>query len=268
MPAELLTLVNENLGKTDVLALGASSSTLWMHAVQYIESDYRRSMAPWAGTPLVYTGTYLKALPPTLYEAFPDVRNAETEWQRRMQSPNFGRGHPHNGMCPARRWNWSAVSKYETVAGKTSPEQWRMALSDVPDLDQNMLERLAGKLDKVFPAPAAGEWSWRNLTLKQYVKLDVSEKGEPAKLQVLVSKAPRLSLDMALLAQTRWSLSGPRAYNSKAKDKRVWAGHCFDVVQEQPAEEGWEDVTETVKEVAGAVMRSEDTLYDSEEDVE
>lgn len=260
LPAELLAIVNESMDEADVLALGSCSEILWMHAVKYIEADHRRSMAPWAGTPIIHTGTYLTKLPRTIYDTFPELEDAETEYDRGIRHP-VGRGPYVNRMCPARRWNWNAISSYEVVSRKSCAERWRAAFADGPIFDQTALktvERLRGELDEVFRVPAAGGWFWRNLTLKQYVNLDLDESDDPGKLQVHVSKATWLSLDMALMAQTCWSVQDSRGYKAKEGWNGVWAGHCFDVVRELPAGEGWEDVTKSVTEAARVVVGKED----------
>ncbi|KAF2170133.1 hypothetical protein M409DRAFT_19738 [Zasmidium cellare ATCC 36951] len=253
LPAELLALINRSLGETDILALGACSRTLWMHALQHIQADHRKSIAAWAGTPLIFTGSYLTTLPSTLYEKFPYLQQEEIEYDSRQRF-DMGRGCPANGMCPARRWNWDAVSSYEAVDGKTCHEKWRSTLLTVPDLEQKTLQRLHGDLDKVFRASVDGRWFLRNLTLKQFVKLYVSGTNAPGQLQVNVSGSPWLSLDMALLVRTRWSTPGTISYEKEGEETGAWAGHCFDVVQEQPEDEDWEDATVAVRDAAREIV--------------
>ncbi|KAK4504031.1 hypothetical protein PRZ48_004946 [Zasmidium cellare] len=254
LPAELLGLINKELCKTDILALGSCSQTLWTHALHHIAADNRKFTAPWAGTPVIFTGSYLTSLPTAVCELFPGLKQEESEYDKRNRFPGMGRGCPANGMAPARRWNWNAVGSYETTDEKTCYDTWRNSLSTVPGLDTKTMGRLHGDLDKVFHVDVDGRWFLRNLILKEFVKLDVSGTYSPGELQVDVAGSPWLSLDMALLLRTRWSTPGTQSYEKKGEEKGVWAGHCFDVVKDQPDGEDWRDTTVSVRDAARVIV--------------
>ncbi|KAG6993887.1 hypothetical protein G7Y79_00050g086240 [Physcia stellaris] len=66
IPAEMLSLVlgAPSLSRTDIVAFGLASPTLWPHALRQIAHDCRDSAASWAGAEIANIGTYLTELPP------------------------------------------------------------------------------------------------------------------------------------------------------------------------------------------------------------
>ena len=83
LPAELLSLVfsDGNLAKEDVIRLGTCSQTLWTHAVRQMQMDARASAAPWADTPMLCTGTYLRTVPPELCKHYPTLTADQDRWR-------------------------------------------------------------------------------------------------------------------------------------------------------------------------------------------
>jgi hypothetical protein len=101
-PAELLKMVfdDEVLEKQDIIALGLCSQSLWQNMLRQVESAYRKFAAPWAGTEIACTGSYLMDLP----ESF--------EKDNLAMDSVMDQGEPEY-MGFARRFNWAAWSRFQ-----------------------------------------------------------------------------------------------------------------------------------------------------------
>lgn len=241
LPAEIVALILADgaLDKTGVLSLGVCSRTLWMYALHHIEDVHRKSVAPWAGTPLIYTGTYMIDIPPVFLAHYPELKNEQTKYDERS-----------SGMCPARSWNWGMISSSENVAEKDHYYDWRQALQSVLPVETDLFSQLAQDLDEALGVDAdriSGKWYLRDLTVKEYVSLDVDGR-EPGEANATVQDMPFLKLEEALLMQIRWS--APAGFDIDYKGKGSWVGHSFDIVREKPAGNGWRDVTALVGKAA------------------
>ena len=257
LPPELLTMIIESphLDKKDVLALALCSQTLWSIVVDYIK--HREAQELWAGTPLILTGTYLTDFAPAIHNIFPDLRVQEAEWLKRSR----GRGSYGGGMCPARRWNWGAVSEYEDV---TSPKQdWLDsldALSSTSQVGTTALAHLRQDLNETLrPVWAKGndtvtDWVLRNLTTHEYIALKRDHRYKVEKMYFHVKGSPWLSLDKALVLRICW---GDVPGNNCSIARGGWAGHRFDVVPCVEAEWNgeWADVTMEILREAKAFKK-------------
>jgi hypothetical protein len=245
MPAELLKMVfdDETLEKRDIVALGLCSRSLWQHMLKHVESAYRKTAAPWAGTEIACTGTYLTDLP----ESF--------EKDNLAMDSVTDRGGPTR-MVPARRFNWSAWTEFAQPEDNQQ-DAWCSALcvhrsaAAIPDSSWPKLEEdiLCGNLfPKVFPnlSPESPGWVLRNQTTKEYVCICASSER---KGQYVVPNAQWLRLDDVLIMRTCWTLTTrfpPDLERSIDLNRGRWAGHCFDVVLVEASlaeADGWKDIT-------------------------
>lgn len=265
LPAEVLDLIFGQVNKKDAVALGLTSSTLWMHLLGHIEHDVGRG-GPWAGVPLLCTGTWLEDLPPAMYERFSEELESQKRYRKFMSEHlpppvGIGRGSHRRwyGPCPARVWNSDAVSEYDEALMMPSREwinEWRELVAGAK-LPTYMLATMWDALTDVagsFAQETTGiqDWLLRNLTTKQYVRLNTksASSGSSEVPEVHVAGARWLSIDQALLLRICW---GSAEYRHSGNDYAVamsrgkWAGHCFDIVAAQNVTvKGWDDVTEQI----------------------
>ncbi|KAK5730721.1 hypothetical protein LTR15_000659 [Elasticomyces elasticus] len=57
LPCEMISTVMAEMSPKDIIALGMCSQTLWSHTIAHVEQDVKQAAAPWAGKPLLCTGT-------------------------------------------------------------------------------------------------------------------------------------------------------------------------------------------------------------------
>ncbi|KAH9823737.1 hypothetical protein Tdes44962_MAKER04481 [Teratosphaeria destructans] len=256
MPAEIMSMILEDpaLTREDRIAFGISSKTLWTHLLSHAQQDARRSLALWADTPLICTGTWLEDLPETIYTAYPNVRAREQEYLKKSR-----RSRAWYGPCPSRGWNYRHIrggddtrpscqetwlAAYEAVASETVPESYR------PRLQETLAAASAG--------PAfwtQRDWILRNKTTKQFFRVEVDQPQNGQEPCVHVRSAPWLSLDRALLLRVCWGVADWESRCSRTQERNLklargeWAGHCFDVVEDLSFDVGqWRDVTKEIKE--------------------
>ncbi|KAJ9643368.1 hypothetical protein H2199_004047 [Coniosporium tulheliwenetii] len=115
LPTELIASILENssLERSDIIALGLASETLWLHVLRHVEKDYWLAAAPMAGVEIACTGTYLNDLP----ESFAKDDLAKRSIEIREVSV----------MCEARKINWAAIGAYDAV-DEDAAEPWLAAL--------------------------------------------------------------------------------------------------------------------------------------------
>ena len=71
LPTELIAMILAcaELPKNDIVSVGITSETLWLHAIGHIDRSYMRSLvAPWAGAELACTASLATDLPPSFAE--------------------------------------------------------------------------------------------------------------------------------------------------------------------------------------------------------
>ncbi|KAK4555877.1 hypothetical protein LTR86_007097 [Recurvomyces mirabilis] len=298
LPAEILGLVlaQSDLEAKDIINLGLCSTILWSHALSHIHRDVKLRTGYWAGQPLLCTGTYLTTLPEAIYDLLPEEKAMEDEYQAFMDNYHSGPSIPGRGRigkrwygpCPARRWNWNAVSEpeddgFEDVGGKQGLQRWTEALGAslltlTSPLSVMLRARLwQGIMDIVESTRATdsmdgvvhGEnhWILRNLSKKQYFRLDLLPSFRGHGPQTLVQGSRWLSLDQALIMRIAWNGASARdAFFTELETLSeglgcgAWAGHPFDVVCANSREhvewmaEG-EDVTEEIVLMAEQISK-------------
>ena len=239
IPAEMLSLVLNapSLSRTDIVAFGLASPTLWPHALRLIAHDCRDSAASWAGAEIANIGTYLTELPPQFEKDS-------------LLATSVGPVDTFGDMYTARRLNYAALSDFKIV-GESPQTQWRRAFYSqwVPGAYPCEEEFLAA----LFPAPCGAlskAWVLRNLTTKEYVRC----RFDTGKQQAFVeTEALPIPIEEALMLRICWTTS---CYDWQEQDlsRGAWAGHAFDIVladDEIPTmeREAWMEVTdEIVKE--------------------
>lgn len=254
LPPELLAevLSNDNLTKEDVASFGICSQTIWMHTLVHIRANYEKSIGNWIGVPLICTGSFLWDLPLAVYELFPDILDAERVFDATLKYPNLSRGCPTNGCCPARSWNYNAITSYQNIKNQNVKMEWRKAVCDARAKDSGASEPLMKDIEDILcveKEPSQVKWILRNLTCKKFVRLDVEQKADRI-LNVFVAKTALLSLDKFLMTKICWSEGVERQGVSVEKalvQRGEWAGHSFDIVRDFALICGeWNDVTNDI----------------------
>ncbi|KAK0275909.1 hypothetical protein LTR35_010678 [Friedmanniomyces endolithicus] len=264
VPSELISLILSEKGmtNTDVIAFGLCSTELWAQAVFHIQRDVRDNTAPWAGRPLLCSGSWLTTLPPPIYERYPEEIEAERKYQtvlaqKHVPVPGTATGRGSRGRsawygpCPARVWNWTAVSEYENVRGTDCRQKWLEALT-INMVDARLSPTASNKiwsdihmvLNNRAPIEA-NNWILLNATTQQYVQLKLRRSEPGQSPQLYVAGARWLGLDQALILRICW---GPDAIETHGLHRGVWAGHCFEVIEDTGARAGGEDVTSKIVE--------------------
>ena len=264
LPSELISLILGKGGMThqEIIAFGTCSSELWSQTLSHIQRDVRDNTAPWAGNPLLCSGTWLTNLPPAIYERYPEEIEAERKYQDvlaqvHVPMPGTGTGRGSQGRstwygpCPARVWNWTAISDYEDVHGMDCRQKWLEALIiGIPDAQlsptasKNIWSDIRSVVHNRAPIEA-NDWILLNVTTQQCVKLQLRRSEQAQRPQLYVAGAQWLSLDQALILRICW---GPDAMETHRLHRGVWAGHCFEVVEDTGTRAGWEDVTSEIVE--------------------
>ncbi|TKA62738.1 hypothetical protein B0A55_09041 [Friedmanniomyces simplex] len=257
LPSELIGLIlgDTDISPKDVIAFGMCSSELWSQTLSHIQRDIRDSTAPWAGKPMLCTGTWLTTLPPAIYELYPKEIEAESNYQTQIAQvpapvPGAGVGRGHRG-------------RYEDVEGMDCRQKWLDTLR-ISILGAELSPSVSGKLRSdvgmVVGNRASVEhndWILRNLTTQQYVRLQLRRSEQGGSTQVYVAGARWLSLDQALILRICWGppKGDPGESGKSAKLLQgAWSGHCFEVVEDAGGVPGAElkDVTaELVEEGRG-----------------
>ncbi|KAK5732636.1 hypothetical protein LTR17_010317 [Elasticomyces elasticus] len=256
LPCEMISMVVSEMSPNDIVALGMCSQTLWSHTLAHVERDIKQAAAPWAGKPLVCTGTWLEDLPPAIYELYPNELTSEERYRDCMKSMRPGMGMRSLGWygpCPARKWNWSTFEKYEDVGGKDCCRKWKDALNTIihdaklpSSVSSSLWSSLGGAMVGYLPSQQ-DRWILRNLTTLEYVRLDVAWSEDSVSFQAFAASANWLSLDQALTLRICWGTSQSYRADKETTARLLrgqWAGHCFEVVnwREELGLE-WKDVT-------------------------
>ena len=260
LPSELIGLILSEAGMShrEIIAFGLCSSELWLQTLSHIQRDVRDNTAPWAGKPLLCSGTWLTTLPPAIYERYPEEIEAERKYQNVLAQVHVpvsgtatGRGSRGRsawyGPCPARVWNWTAVSEYENVRGIDCRQKWPEALT-INMVDARLSPTASDKIwsdirmvvDNNRAPIKANDWILLNVTTQQYVQLKLRRSEPGQSPQLYVAGARWLSLDQALILRICW---GPDEMETHRLHRGMWAGHCFEVIEDTGARAGWDDVT-------------------------
>lgn len=252
LPAEILAIVlnHDTFSQSDILSLGSCSQTLWAHVWRHVREDCRKNAAPWAGTPLIAVGDWLRDLPQAIYDVFPDLHEADRRWKTGGPVGGIGFGR---GKCPARRWNsnltWGSHT-HEDLKRKHPREEWTSAGKLLPKI-------LMPSLEKAVLSPRVGEkWVLRNLSSTEFVRFEIKEGGETGARAIIdgTIETMSLSLDQALLLKILWTQPSNFRGLEHEFTRGEWAGHSFDVVLDSgDVIKGWKDVTLAVESLATAV---------------
>ncbi|KAJ4355604.1 uncharacterized protein N0V89_003624 [Didymosphaeria variabile] len=254
LPTELLAMImdDQELQTTDVINIGLCSRYLWSHTMLHVRRNVRESPPAWARQPLLCSGTWLTELPPAIYERYPEEQKRQEVYQKRV-----GRWY---GPCPARVWNWNAVSVDDELnkhIDRSIRQTWFDALKtcvDSSDISGAMLESLWEDMLEVFALAEddSSQLILRNLDTREYFRLSVRSSIDRHMLTILVMGSEWLTLDKALLSKICW---GTPVRNARPGDMEwklnhgVWAGHTFDVISDDTINiDGWKDVTRTIVE--------------------
>jgi hypothetical protein len=245
LPSELLASIIEDptLAKSDIIALGLASETLWAHVLQHVEKECACAQAPMAGVEIACTGTYLRDLPVSFAQN--ELAKSTVEiW-------------PGGYMCEARKINWAAAGSYDAV-DETPEEVWRAAWKAYEGVSAIGPVRLARRMNVEFLArcfvlrgssPDA-LWVLRNLTTREYVRCRPGEG--PMEMRGCVDCSDgrvKVRVDDVLLLRICWTkLESWDDREELGIYRGPWAGHCFDIVPREQLGRGhgWRDCTDEV----------------------
>ncbi|KAF7195885.1 hypothetical protein HII31_02765 [Pseudocercospora fuligena] len=259
LPTEMFHVVlNEGcLDKEDIVALGCCSTTTWDMVKPYIVADCKRNRVSWAGKPLLCSGTWLTKPPPALFELFPEQKEKENEWKTGPRQHWRGYGP---GMCPARRWNWGAISSLQNVQNFDATQQWMSAITAWSQKGVKQSDLIKKDLTRALQTSLgyrSGHWILRNYTLKIYVGVETAIANDGIVRATILGRRD-LSLDMALLIRICWGDTPLRDDENALAGfgKGIWAGHCFDVVLA-----GEPDCDTNFRDVTKALIRNVESVF-------
>jgi hypothetical protein len=293
-----MRMIHLLLGPADLVALGLCSQSLWVEAVSSIDHIHRSwaNERSWAGTPIILTGTYLTRLPQAIYDACPE---SEPDAPEEPVAPVRG----ILDMPRPRRWNWDAISKYDT------PLVFDYGLHRREFLPQMPLSGIPGSIDEDLEycldrpgLDGIDQWYLRNFNTKEHVRMELVRDLTMSKEATVSLVGNRwLTLDILLVWLISWSVGThekPYATPQGKPSKWVkeiftnklhlsddgaeqctmpfeniligkWAGHSFDVV-DQITEEmkvGWTDKTDEIEALSQhwfAAMYADANDFDEE----
>ena len=274
LPAEIISMIlmNPDLEPRDIVSVGLSCRLLWTNVLEHIIRKCQSG--PWAGTPLLCTGTWTMSLPRAIHALRPELEQEEQEF---FDRPGRGpKGCPVRGTCPARQFNWHAYDEYVGHDEQISSSIWTKRFSTagqnaaIPQPYLNVLRQSLETVTVVKRSTLPKSWLLRNHTTKECISLKTGPTSSKQEQHVHVKGVPWLTLDKALLLRICWSASHAAAPWGEDDDEigdvrhraicavkqGKWAGHCFDVVPRTelsaPSGEGWSDVTQSVAKKAVA----------------
>ena len=225
LPIEIVDMIIADpcLEPIDIVSLGLSSYSLWIYVLQHIVQKCQK--APWADTPLLCSGSWTMSLPQAIHDIKPELK---------QQEENFFKLSGDHGACPARNFNWGAISSFTEHSEQHRGSVWvqafidlsgpscipvkglqglRTSLEAVAGLNQAKiptrgLKRLRRSLEAVInpsksTVPTA--WTLRNHTTKECVFLKAGHTYRKNEYDVHVKGMPWLSVDRALLLRICWS---------------------------------------------------------------
>ncbi|KAJ7199677.1 hypothetical protein GGX14DRAFT_334835, partial [Mycena pura] len=260
LATELVDMITTRLSVDDQMALALCSTTLWCHVLYQVHAAYFQAQASWAGTPMICTSTYLIDLPDAILKVVPEVSEQTKAWDLRIAN-----ARPMYGMAPARSWNWGAYSsfaKLEDIPGLEAQYgaafDKHAAASGIPRHIQGLLKPALNKV-----SVERKHWKLRNLNAREIVRFQVTATDASGGVRTSVNGCSWLTLDFVLIARICWTRP-PYRYPGDSEvspaveqmNRGVWAGHCFDVVEDLDGMadgEGWKDVTSKVEAEAGLI---------------
>ncbi|KAJ7199704.1 hypothetical protein GGX14DRAFT_467865 [Mycena pura] len=263
LAAELVDMITTRLSVDDQMALALCSTTLWCHVLYQVHAAYFQVQAPWAGTPVICTSTYLIDLPDAILKVVPEVSEQTKARDERIPTTR-PRRRPR--MAIARSWNWGAYSSFAKLEDIPSLEAQygaafdkHAAASGIPRHIQGLLRPVLNKI-----SVERKHWKLRNLDAREIVRFQVTATDASGGVRTSVNgPCSWLTLDFVLIARICWTRPPYRYPGSEVSpaveqmNRGVWAGHCFDVVEDLDGMadgEGWNDVTSKVEAEAELIM--------------
>lgn len=231
---ELIAMIFEHVVEdaTDFMALGLTCVNFWHLVSSHIQKSYLASSAPWAGTRLIFQGSWVTDLPDILTscEAAKAVNN------RRLRMPMsrqlfwglFNNEAPDSIALQEIAWQKAATKHRESA---------QIAESVWSNIELSISSRA------LFPRDRT--WILRNLTKKVFV----SSAGPTSMRLRGDRKISAVDFNTALLLKIVWMSQSAPVW-AKNGERGKWAGDQFDIVTEEAhvGEEGkgWEDGTAVV----------------------
>ena len=227
LPNEIVSLIWAELDINSLYTL-----THCCHILRYllrpeVAARFRRTLAPWANTPLICAGDYMETNPPGInisYESFKGIDNC------------------------------NQMSIYQLM-GVVKVTNVRKACLAPPTLNPpNRKPRGYHAWDRILQLkqyfPVGRGWVLRNLTKQEYVYAHVltSKDGNGGGIDKPVGEhAWGFNFGTLIAVRTCWS-DDPSATMLGLDVRGAWAGHCFDIVVEDKLKEDtahgrWMDVS-------------------------
>jgi hypothetical protein len=247
---ELLDMIIDSLEpeKSDLIALGLTSTFFWELILNRIQSGYVKATATWANTPIAFQGNYATDLPNGFmenglaYTISPERARPVMAARRRM----YG-----NGMCQARRFYWAHKQFPHAVDAKEEARVWNEAAQahrencQIPESNWlTMMDEIS--CQEFFPQDRT--WVLRNLTKRETVSSDSLNGPLPRKAKAVTA----LTFEDLLLMKICWTEKNNCRYEKDLGiDQGTWAGDKFDIVtmevhQKETEVNDWIDVSEEI----------------------
>ncbi len=226
----------------DTVALGLTCEAFWYLASSYIQRSYIRYSAPWAGTKLIFQGSWSTDLPESIsgWKVVEDIVDDD-----------------HSRKPVARKLFWASWDFDEPVTCRQREKQLRHAMELFKERSRTPEGRWGGiersiTCDGLFPKDRT--WMLRNLTTNEFVSYDPQKPEESTEGR---KDTKPLRFEDVLLMKTCWTDRAPHGWEDLEIHRGKWASHRFDIVAEEvhlkEAATEWRDVTGESKLEWGAV---------------
>ncbi|KAJ5469369.1 hypothetical protein N7539_008987 [Penicillium diatomitis] len=216
----------------DVLRFSLANRYFWAVGLLHIETHIMKSLAPWAGEPIVCVSekTDPRDLPPNVLNAVP------------TPTPNEQISHPPTP--------WSNYAKNSGPALSQRLQEWFLDYeAHHPMGSAHRTEILTGLKPEILAFyPQDQEWILRNLSTCEYVR------GEVIALKQEFIHGPQMEIlgfSEILIARICWSSEPEKLGVYKNVNRGKWAGHRFDIaplawLEDDCGGEVWNDVSNEI----------------------
>ena len=251
LPNELLLLISNELDIDSLFTLTHCCRVLRTILRPEVRTRFLRSLAPWANTPLICAGDYMRSNPPRITTHIPKDFKLSLLMDPLVSDPPVDVDDDMN-----EEYSSMDVCRLMKHLNPTNVLEAKACLSP-PTLNPHTPMGLTGRdpwvkilqYKKYFPA--GRRWVLRNLTQKEcvYVHILTSKHGYGGGVDEPDGEhALGFSLGTLIAVWTAWS-DNPSSSMSGLDVRGRWAGDCFDIVVEDRLKEDierggmWEDVS-------------------------
>ncbi|KAF8446917.1 hypothetical protein BGX38DRAFT_1330611 [Terfezia claveryi] len=234
LPTEIVLLITDPLDLNSLYTLTRCCHALHNLLSLEVDNRFRRTLAPWANTPLMCVGEYISSNPPGIITHVPQDLISSLD-NPATASTTMTAYHVMQLMSPANVVNSSQTClvpptlisrKNPTRLSTTQPMHWFRPRGT----SRYLPWRRVLEIKKYFPS--GQHWLLRNLTAMEYVYASVlsSKNGLGGGLdRPDAAHEWGFTLGTVVAVNTCWS-DDPSAAMFGLDVRGKWAGHCFDIV--------------------------------------